>query len=370
MLSDKSRNIEKRTIISYIPSQQWDTGIRKHFLLLCAEWVKTGCHVVIICSDCSGMTEEGFHCAVPPECELYYIKTDESSRVRNVIEKLGMMKIIVRKYPNAVFLGLFNPAIRLFSISKLLWHIKMVVAERNDPRMSPPQIRKRIIRNICFSIADKCIFQTSEVKELFPLFIQNKATVIPNLVNPKIPLRYEGKRRDTFVAVGRLTKQKNYPLLLQAFGMLLEEFPNYTLEIYGEGEEKKNLMELCQKEKLTEQVSFMGFTENVLNKIIDAKGYVMSSDFEGQSNSMLEALCIGLPVICTDYPSGGARKLIYNGKNGILVPVGDAHAIYKGMKRIIMDEAFAMSIASEATKIKKRYRADAIAEKWLSVIFS
>ena len=65
--------------------------------------------------------------------------------------------------------------------------------------------------------------------------------------------------------------------------------------------------------------------------------FVSSSDFEGISNSMLEALGMGLPVVVTDCPVGGARMVIKSGENGILVPVGDTQAMYEAMRSVLKD---------------------------------
>ena len=111
-----------------------------------------------------------------------------------------------------------------------------------------------------------------------------------------------------------------------------------------------------------------GFAEDIHQKMLDAMLYVSSSDYEGISNSMLEALGMGVPTIATDCPVGGARMVIQNGVNGLLVPVKDANALYNAMKRIIEDKNFMEMISKEATKILKKYPLEKISQKWIEVM--
>lgn len=80
--------------------------------------------------------------------------------------------------------------------------------------------------------------------------------------------------------------------------------------------------------------SFEGFRNDVHEKIADATMFVMSSDYEGLSNALLEAMAMGLPCISTDSPPGGARMVIRNGQNGLLVPVGNKEKLMEAMDSI------------------------------------
>lgn len=79
---------------------------------------------------------------------------------------------------------------------------------------------------------------------------------------------------------------------------------------------------------------------------------------------MIEAMAMGLPVISTDCPSGGPANLIEDGRNGLLVPVGDEYALYKAMSRVTESEALASMLGSNALKIKQKLDAAVVAEKW------
>ena len=98
--------------------------------------------------------------------------------------------------------------------------------------------------------------------------------------------------------------------------------------------------------------------------------YVNSSDHEGISNAMLESMAIGLPVVCTDCPCGGARMIIKNEQNGMLVPVNDKDALRKAMEKVISDNTLRKNISKEASKLKDELNQEKIVGKWKELIES
>ena len=117
-----------------------------------------------------------------------------------------------------------------------------------------------------------------------------------------------------------------------------------------------------------DSVIFEPFNANVHESIIKDAMYVNSSDYEGISNAMLEAMAIGMPVICTDCPIGGARATIHDGENGLLVPMNDPNAMYRAMKKVIDDEDYAKSLSYRAVKLRERLSLKAIADRWLELV--
>ncbi|MCK2047152.1 MULTISPECIES: glycosyltransferase [Chromohalobacter] len=126
--------------------------------------------------------------------------------------------------------------------------------------------------------------------------------------------------------VGRLDVQKNQALLLSAFSLAVNSVPNLKLVILGEGEEKKNLEELASELGVKDSVDFVAFQDNPYPYYKAADLFVLSSDWEGFGNVIVEALACGTPVISTDCP-GGPRTILANGKYGVLVPCGDAERL-------------------------------------------
>lgn len=245
--------------------------------------------------------------------------------------------------------------------------VKTVFCERNNPvRPDMPanilKIRDRITRR-----CKAAVFQTEEERDYYT-WLRCPMTVIPNPLKEGLPEPFAGQRRKEIVNFCRLNKQKNIPLLIEAFELLLQDHPDYTLRIYGRGEERENLVALAKEKGLEGSVFFKDFAPDVHKRIRDAAMYVCSSDFEGLSNSMLEALAVGLPCVCTDCEGGGARMMIRDHENGILVPVRDARALYNGMKEIAESPELAQRLSKEASRVREQLSIEKIADQWESMI--
>lgn len=236
-----------------------------------------------------------------------------------------------------------------------------LVSERSDPR----QYEHPKIRNFAYRFADVVVCQTEEAMKYFPKGIRKKSVVISNPLDMGGVEPYDGEREKKVVAVGRLVEVKNYELLIQAFARFAEEFPEYTLEFYGKGERETKLKELAVQMKVAEKVIFHGFSDQVQEEIRKASIYVMCSNYEGISNSLMEAMALGIPVIATNCPIGGSRMCIENERNGLLIPVGEVDSLVQAMKRIAENVDFAAKLGLEGRKIREDNRIDRIADCFL-----
>lgn len=237
----------------------------------------------------------------------------------------------------------------------------MLISERNDPA----KYEHQRIRNWAYSKANKLVFQTEEVKNCFDEKIRKKAIVIPNPIANDIPEPFEGKRKKRIVSVARLQKQKNHKLLIDAFAEFVKQYSDYELHLFGIGELEEELKEQVRQLGLEKSVIFRGFSDNVKEEIIDSAMFVLSSDYEGISNSMIEALAMGIPVISTDCPVGGSRIYIENNVSGLLIPVGDKGALVNAMEKIAGNEEFARQLSENSVKIRVDYGLSRIADKFL-----
>jgi glycosyltransferase involved in cell wall biosynthesis len=96
--------------------------------------------------------------------------------------------------------------------------------------------------------------------------------------------------------------------------------------------------------------------------------FVLSSDYEGMPNVLLEAMCMGMPSISTDCPSGGPRELIEDGVNGLLVPVGDVEALAEAMEKMA-DPDFAAQMAEAAYRIREELTSTDVFVSWYRYLF-
>lgn len=246
--------------------------------------------------------------------------------------------------------------------------IPVYVSERNNPWVMPDVKITRLLRKLSYPFAKGIIFQTEMAKSYFPKYIQKKGVVLKNPVDiTRIPRPYIGKRKKVFAAIGRLESQKNFPMLINAFYEFYKVNNDYKLIIYGEGRERKNIENLIKKLKLENIVLVPGRNQDVLNCIKDCAAFIMSSDYEGMPNALIEAMCMGMPVISTDCPSGGPRELINDGENGLLVNVNDVEDMKKAMQKIIDENS--ETLAKNAYLTGKKLMEPKIFEEWENVLF-
>ena len=237
-------------------------------------------------------------------------------------DAIGQIRFI-RKYmkenPGATFVSFFTHQNLYTIIVSIGLKVKVVVSERNDPEHSINGVFKKFIRKILYAspLCNTIIFQTQGAKAYFTQKIQKKGVIIPNPLKEGLPEPYIGEREKTVVSFGRFEPQKNYSLLIKAFAEFVIDHDEYVLQLYGQGSLENELHELANVLGITDKIQFMGFDKNVHEKILKAGMFVLPSNYEGLSNSMLEAMAIGLPVICTDCPPGGARDILFSEKIGV-----------------------------------------------------
>ena len=248
-------------------------------------------------------------------------------------------------------------------LGNLLNKYKFILSERNAPQFFYNWYEKIYVK-YSYKKAYRVVFQTEDAKQYFGKSLEKKSKVIANPITSSIPDPYDGEREKRIVAVNRLSQQKNIFMLFRAFKRVLEKYPEYTLEIYGKGEQEDELKKYAGELKIDKNVVFMGQKANVHSYIINASMFVSSSDFEGMSNSMLEAMAIGLPVVCTDCPIGGAKMVIKNNLNGLLTPVGDDEEFAKAIIYLIEHPDKAGEMGKRASKLREELKPDIIAEQW------
>lgn len=324
-------------------------------------WVEAGFHVSVA-TWMNGSEEEY---PLSDQVERINIGCEKRSRIARRLGKIVALWRVLRERRDACVVGFLPTSFFLIGVVSPFVRVKVILSERCDPRRSSEEWWQRLGRRIFFRQADLCVFQTEEAMRCFPSGIQKKGVVIPNPINPALPEAFVGQRRKVVVTACRLTAQKNLRMLIDAFERFLQEFPEYTLEIYGEGEEEEALRRRIRELHLEKEVKLMGFSRQIYEKMLDCSMYVMSSDYEGISNSMMEALGLGLPTIATDCPVGGARMVIQDGENGILIPVGDVDALYQAMKRIANNPDFAEKLSKNSRRVREVYDVRKIAREWL-----
>ncbi len=242
---------------------------------------------------------------------------------------------------------------------------KIIVSERNDPKHDGRSTAMQVYCDLLYRRSAGVVFQTEYEQSCFSDKVQKMGVVIPNPVSVGIKAKQGGDVL-RIVTAGRLAEQKNQKMLIEAVHKISAEFPNLECYIYGEGPLEQFLKGEIDKKGLNEVVFLPGNVKNIHEKVSEASVFVMTSDYEGLSNALIEAMMIGVPCITTDYP--GARELIVDKQNGKVVPCNDVDALAKALVEILSNAALAKRYAEAAEISARTYSAEVVLNKWNSFI--
>lgn len=343
-------------------------------------------HVIsILASGCADLGAEVV-LVVLREGKISYPVSDKVNLIRikngtgkiRIISRIKQLrKLLKKEKPDAVIP--FLPIVTLYTmIANIGLGIKMIVSERADPytkTFAPGLSMKDRVGNFLmrrvrlFNLADWMVFQTPDAQQYYGIKRQKNSSIIPNPIDiHNLPERFEGERNKVIVAAGRFAEEKNFPMLIKGFKIFSKKHPEYSLVIYGDGYLRNEYIRLISEMELDDKVSLPGFIDDLPEKIYKAAAYVSTSNHEGISNSMLEALGMGVPTIVTDCPIGGSKIFVHTDENGVLIPMGAVDELALALDKIVVDNQYAEKISMNAIKIREKLSKEKICSKWLELI--
>ena len=298
-------------------------------------------------------------------------RISQASHSNGILHHLKWFRHHVKKEkPDAIlaFMVMINFSVM---VSQLFCRFPLFLAERNDPRYFGRNKWLRKLINVMYSLPNvrRVIMQTENNRNYFSEKVRKKTDVIYNPVlmdEEYIGCSIREKKEKRIVSVARLEKQKHQHILIKAFSSFLVFHPDYTLTFYGDGSIKGELEGLCRELGINSKVFFPGRTKDVYNSIKNASMFIMTSEYEGMSNSLIEAMCLGLPCISTKV--SGATDLIKDGENFMLIDVDDVTALLEAMLAVADNSELANKISINATKTYHILKADIIAEQWVNCL--
>jgi GalNAc-alpha-(1->4)-GalNAc-alpha-(1->3)-diNAcBac-PP-undecaprenol alpha-1,4-N-acetyl-D-galactosaminyltransferase len=244
---------------------------------------------------------------------------------------------------------------------------RVVVSERVQPALqSALPWTWRILRRGLYAWAGGVVAQTQDTALWLRRKCRTKVTVIPNALR-RLP-EPSNERMPLIVAVGRLTHQKGFDVLLRAFALIARTFSDWRLAIIGEGEERQSLMRLRAQLHLDDRVEFVGQSSDVVAWMARAGLIVQPSRFEGFPNVVLEGMGLGTAVISADCPSGPS-DMIKEGINGRLVRVDDVEMLAQVMSELIASPDERARLGRAAVGVRERYRQDVVMDLWEECLF-
>lgn len=284
---------------------------------------------------------------------------------KSLIKSLLFTKKIAEEWKPDIVLSFMTKTNIIALLAKQIFRFNfpVIIAERANPYNTKGLLK--LARNYLYRYADGATFQTQQARDYYNKIINCMSIVVRNPLNSDFNIKpYNGLRKKKIVAVGRLSEEKNQELLIRAFSIIATKYPDFKVEIYGEGPLRKKLSQTIENLSLGGRVFLMGRKNNIENYIQDASIFVLTSNSEGMPNALLEAMALGIPSIATDCPIGGPSAIIQDGKNGILIPTNDERALQTALECLINDEKYADKLSRSAQLVSEIFNTQKVCAIW------
>lgn len=193
-----------------------------------------------------------------------------------------------------------------------------------------------------------------------------RVDIIPNYIND-VKSHVQDYSVKKAIAVGRLEYQKGFDILIDCWKEISKEFPDWQLDIYGEGSCKEELQHQIESLKLGDKVKLCGRNNNIIDTYPQYSLQLMTSRYEGLPMTLIEAQSCGLPSVVFDYEFG-ASDIVYNGHNGLIVEQGNKVHFTEAVKKIISSEELRKKYGINALEIGKCYSKENIFSRWIKII--
>lgn len=336
---------------------------------------------------------------------------ETASRIRNLFARIAKLKRIWKEVKPDVIVSFIRKNNLMAIASAVPLGIPVVVSVRSAPERELKGFGFKTISFLLFRQAAGVVLQTREAYNFFPGYIRAKAVVLPNSINPdflkeseKLALERNNdingvsnekpekvavestninreepmvidnrvvfsKREKKIITVGRIDDNKNQRMLVEAYAKIAGPYPEWSLELIGDGSGRQALEEYVSTLPCKDRISFTGAVDDVAKRMSVASIFVLPSKIEGMPNALIEAMVMGMACISTDCPCGGPRDLIAADEtNGILVPVDNVDAMAMALKRLIINDTLRESMGDNARKIITTLHPDTVNKQWKNYI--
>jgi GalNAc-alpha-(1->4)-GalNAc-alpha-(1->3)-diNAcBac-PP-undecaprenol alpha-1,4-N-acetyl-D-galactosaminyltransferase len=295
---------------------------------------------------------------------------DSLASIFRKIKKVFVLRRYLRENPSDVIVSFIDRSNILTLLASRGLGIPVVVSERTVPASYDIGIILSSLRRLVYPQASAIVCQTHSVVRWLRKRFQVPVYAIPNPV-PSVPFSSQAERKKTtsqrtMIAVGRLTHEKGFDLLLEAFSRVAGAFPEWRLSILGSGPLKEELEARSDALNLADRISFVGACADPFPALRAADLFVLSSRFEGFPNALTEAMACGLPVISFDCP-WGPGEIIRHEVDGLLVPPEDVAALAAALARLMASPQERERLAARAPDVVERFSKEKVLDMWNQV---
>ena len=218
---------------------------------------------------------------------------------------------------------------------------------------------------------DYLVLVSSELQKFYAKELRNSNCMciyIPNSIE-SLPRRKAVLENHRFISVGRLSKEKGYIDLLKVYKRISKDYPDWKLDIVGDGLERGNIENFIRDNDLEGKVILHGFQgKEYIDKLLNQSSiYLMTSFTESFGIVLIEAMSHGVPCIAYD-SAEGAREIINSGENGYLIKHRNIDAMVMKIEDLIKNKNERIRIGSQARASVKKFTSDVVAEEWFTLI--
>ena len=343
-------------------------GAERALVLLAEEFASWGWQVEVI--SFSAVSEDFY--TLSPGIRRHGLDVSRN-RVGNFLvrsrKRISLLKPLIAKLKPDVVVA-YTPVPSILTLLACRGtDLPVICMEQIDPRPAPLSFVMERLRFALYPKATAIVLPAERVRPWAATFIPLENTfVIPNparVLADCVPERLPGSRK-RLLTVGRLTAQKGFDMLLMAFSRLAPQFPDWTLTIVGEGEDRDKLVAQARELKISDQVEMLGRLKEPDAVFRGSDLYVLSSRYEGFPLSLLEAMGCGLPCVAFDCPTGPS-EIIEHESTGLLVPNSDVQALTDALARMMSSPETRASFGLAATGVYRRYGTTQISKLWLDL---
>jgi len=338
---------------------------------LSAGWVQAGHEVLLVTQ--ADAAEDAY--ALDARVQRRVLGTaGEGGGLRGLwgnVRRVRALRAELRAFGPDIVLGMMTTASVLAVLAATGLPCRVIATEHAHP---PSQLMSGLwqrLRRLAYPRAARVVALTHGTAQWLERHVPgSRLAVIPNAVHwplprtaPLLPAdKPAGRRR--LLAVGRLHPDKGFDLLLDAYAAVAAAHPDWDLVILGEGTERRALQARIDAAGLAGRVRLPGRAGNVGDWYASADLYVLSSRFEGLSNTLIEALASGLPAVSVDCDTG-PREILRDGVDGMLVrPAGDAAALARALDAAMGDADARQAMAAQAVQARERFAAGRVLGLW------
>ncbi|HYG42708.1 MAG TPA: glycosyltransferase family 4 protein [Bordetella sp.] len=287
------------------------------------------------------------------------------------VRRVRALRQVLRRFQPDIVLGMMTTASVLAVLAAWGLPCRVIATEHTHPPSQALSGLWQRLRRLTYPRAARVVALTRGTADWLARHVPgSRLAVIPNPVHWPLsrgepvlaPPAADGRRR--LLAVGRLHPDKGFDLLIQAYARIAGQHPDWDLVILGEGSERQRLQDQVDAAGLQARVAMPGRVGNVGDWYGNADLYVLSSRFEGLSNTLLESLASGLAAVCFDCDTG-PREVVRDGVDGVLVrPNGDVPALAAALAALMDDPAGRRAMAERAIEARERFSARRVLGQW------